>query len=453
MTYRALTPAHSSNRSHTSVRRRALGRSGLLMCLGGALLAGHIGCSAPVSQKDTSEGSGGAYSTGGGGTGGFSATGGGGGTGGFSATGGVPATGGAANTGGVPATGGVANTGGSSTGGSSGSCTSGQQDNDGDGTCSAACAATTCINGGTCDDSSGTATCTCTTGWGGTNCGTPDCTGVSCDGEGTGTCNDAGSTLACDCDDGYQDNDDNLSCDTACGDDTCDGNRVCNDDSGTAECSCAPGYLGASCDQCDTDNFYEPDGNGGCSRPSCLTDGSYSFADDFTEGDACWPTTTGTWSLINDGSQAFQQTGTGDLNFATAHPGPFTDVRIDARVKVISWGSGGSSARVGVFARYANTSTSYGAVLAGDGRLYTLENNGQRGSSWRPGGSSFPVDTWYDISLELTSSGGTTTIKLIFDGTEYENTDSSELGPGGVALGTTGGATAIFDDVIVTMLD
>lgn len=50
-------------------------------------------------------------------------------------------------------------------------CDEGDQDNDDDGICEAACAESTCDNG-TCNDLTGTATCECDAGWGGDACDT-----------------------------------------------------------------------------------------------------------------------------------------------------------------------------------------------------------------------------------------------------------------------------------------
>lgn len=122
-------------------------------------------------------------------------------------------------------------------------CSSGFQDNDGNGTCAAACTASTCAGHGTCADTSGTATCTCATGHAGATCST--------------------------CAPGFQDNDGDGSCRSACTAASCNGHGACADATGSTTCSCAPGYTGLSCSTCAT-GFQDNDGDGSC-LANCAT--------------------------------------------------------------------------------------------------------------------------------------------------------------------------------------
>ncbi len=148
-------------------------------------------------------------------------------------------------------------------------CSSGYQDNDGNGACALACDPSTCNGHGGCSDTSGTRICTCAAGYTGTFCGTcasgyqdndnnGSCT-LACDGStcnGHGTCADTSGTRVCTCGTGYsgafcascaanyQDNDNNGSCSPACSVTTCA--ESCSDTSGTATCVCAPGCGGAT---------------------------------------------------------------------------------------------------------------------------------------------------------------------------------------------------------------
>ena len=98
------------------------------------------------------------------------------------------------------------------------------------------CAGNTCSDHGDCDDASGAAVCECDAGY----------VGAACD----------------DCDTGYQDNDENGSCQASCDGATCSGHGECSDSSGTATCACGAGYDGASCSECDPG--YAPGGEGTC---------------------------------------------------------------------------------------------------------------------------------------------------------------------------------------------
>jgi hypothetical protein len=108
-----------------------------------------------------------------------------------------------------------------------GTCTTGYQDNDNNGTCVANCATSglgTCGGHGTCVDNTGVALCSCAAGYQGATCGA--------------------------CAAGYQDNDNNGTCLPTCatsGLGNCSGHGTCSDTSGTAQCSCPFGWSGATC--------------------------------------------------------------------------------------------------------------------------------------------------------------------------------------------------------------
>ncbi|MEZ4400202.1 MAG: calcium-binding EGF-like domain-containing protein [Kofleriaceae bacterium] len=103
-----------------------------------------------------------------------------------------------------------------STGPNCDQCAVGFQDNDGDGTCTADCStAPPCQANAACDDSAGTATCTCVAGYTGPACDQCDTGFQDNDGDGTcspacapatcsnaGTCADASGTAVCDCNPG-----------------------------------------------------------------------------------------------------------------------------------------------------------------------------------------------------------------------------------------------------------
>ena len=140
------------------------------------------------------------------------------------------------------------------------------------------CAGNTCSGHGDCDDASGAAACTCDTGYAGAACAgcdtgyqdkdingscTADCASaaLTC---GHGACDDTSGTASCACEDGYagaacaacdtgyQDNDINGTCLSACANGTCGGHGTCADAAGPASCTCDAGYAGASCGACDS---------------------------------------------------------------------------------------------------------------------------------------------------------------------------------------------------------
>jgi len=120
-------------------------------------------------------------------------------------------------------------------------CIETHQDNDADGTCNPTCttAALDCGENGGCEDSSGTALCICNEEYAGDLCEN--------------------------CAEGFQDNDTNNTCEPACDVDanTCGSKGSCDDTSGSAVCACEQGYTGELCDVC-AEGFQDNNQNGSC---------------------------------------------------------------------------------------------------------------------------------------------------------------------------------------------
>lgn len=74
-------------------------------------------------------------------------------------------------------------------------CAASFQDNDGNGSCLPACSTSTCNGHGTCADSTGSATCSCATGYTGASCAT--CTSGFQDNDGNGSCLSSCATTTC----------------------------------------------------------------------------------------------------------------------------------------------------------------------------------------------------------------------------------------------------------------
>lgn len=202
-------------------------------------------------------------------------------------------------------------------------CATNYQDFDGDLECTAGCSITACVNG-VCDESGGTAQCTCEIGYAGSDCSVcdvgyqdfdgnlecnPACGPFTCNNN--GTCSDFSGLASCTCDigyggtdcsgcdNGYQDNDGNGSCMTACTPSTCNGNGTCDDAVGPAVCTCAPHFAGADCGACDVGytgvvcevcdaGFQDNDNNGSCA-PSCeaATCNNHGSCDDASGSPLC----------------------------------------------------------------------------------------------------------------------------------------------------------------------
>jgi len=106
------------------------------------------------------------------------------------------------------------------------------------------------------------------------DCGSDPC-GVhgTCQGEGAGSfcvCDDGYGGRLCDrCAHGYQDNDDDGTCEATCelAETVCPAYQMCSDESGSASCECPEGTRGEYCDLCAADH-QDHDGDGTC-QPAC----------------------------------------------------------------------------------------------------------------------------------------------------------------------------------------
>jgi len=167
------------------------------------------------------------------------------------------------------------------------------------------------------------------------------------------------------------------------------------------------------------------------------------FSSDFESGSTSgWSKSGGTWSIVSDGSQTLRQTNASSENAREfAGDASWTDYSVSARVKPLSFGSGGFA---GLLVR-AKSSTSFYrlALLPGQVQLQAVNS----GSVTALGTLTRTVSTgtWYTLSLTVSGS----TISGTVEGTTVGSGTSSVSATGRIGL-QTGYASAGFDDVIVT---
>jgi hypothetical protein len=168
------------------------------------------------------------------------------------------------------------------------------------------------------------------------------------------------------------------------------------------------------------------------------------FTADFESGGTSgWSKSGGAWSVVADGSQTLRQSNAGSENARNlAGDAGWTDYTVSARVKPISFGSGGF---VGLLARARTSTTFYRlALLPGNQAQLQAVNSGSvtvLGTSSR----TVSTGTWYALSLSVTGS----TVTGRVDGTTVGSGTSSVTASGRIGL-QTGYASAGFDDVTVT---
>lgn len=172
------------------------------------------------------------------------------------------------------------------------------------------------------------------------------------------------------------------------------------------------------------------------------------FSDDFENGSASnWTATTGTWSVVKDGSSNVYSQASTSEGRTSAGDSSWNNYTMQADVKVDNFNG---TNRTYVAGRYKDGNNYYAASLynSGGGKLEIRKK--VSGSSSTLVTKEYPLSTgvWYNVKLELSGS----TIKMYVNNTlELTATDSS-LSAGAVGF-VTGKTLAKFDNVIVSDLE
>lgn len=189
----------------------------------------------------------------------------------------------------------------------------------------------------------------------------------------------------------------------------------------------------------------------------------HRFQDDFQKGADCWePSPKSQFSVVTDdllleGAQVYEQPesyGFPRIAFVGGDEASFEDVKVEARVRILDWGSDepGVDDIVGLFVRYQNEQNFYYLGLLGNDKLYARRRvaggNGSVGSSLEIS-QGWELDRWYHIELSIEGKA----IRFSVDGGDAQVVEDESLtGAGAIGIGTYANATARFDDVIVTKL-
>jgi hypothetical protein len=182
------------------------------------------------------------------------------------------------------------------------------------------------------------------------------------------------------------------------------------------------------------------------------TGGDVLFFDDFESGNADnWaPSTLGDWSVVSSGSsQAYKQGTKGAaLRVSSAGDRKWTNVSVETRIKVITFGGTNSADLAAVYARFTDLDNYYYAALRADGKVAL---KARVGGSESPLGAAVDIgistNIWYQVLLEVDGS----TLRLSVDGELVQTATDASLAAGAIAVGENN-ATVLFDDVKVTAL-
>jgi 3-keto-disaccharide hydrolase len=175
------------------------------------------------------------------------------------------------------------------------------------------------------------------------------------------------------------------------------------------------------------------------------------FRDNFEMGAGNWaPTPSGAWAIATDGTMVYAATGAASNSTwraAVAGEPTWTDVQIDARVKITSFPGSSTSYYAGICARYMSNSSYACFALRSDGKI-AFRVNGSNTASATPPGGDIAAGTWYRVRVVARGANITAFIN------DVEIAAGSRVTSGAPASGrlalATPGTNAVFDDIVVT---
>lgn len=166
------------------------------------------------------------------------------------------------------------------------------------------------------------------------------------------------------------------------------------------------------------------------------------FAEDFEDGVADgWTRSGGSWSVVTDGSRAYQQGGT-STDARALVGGAWSAQAVRARVK--PGGFNGSGRHVAVLARAQNTSSYYYLGLSNSSVVLGRRSGGGF-TALASAPASVPIGTWQTLRLEAFGS----TLRGFVGNTQVVTATDGTFASGRVGLATYF-AAATFDDLLVT---
>jgi hypothetical protein len=187
---------------------------------------------------------------------------------------------------------------------------------------------------------------------------------------------------------------------------------------------------------------------------SGATTGATLLNEDFEAGTSQWITSgLGTATVKTDGTKVYDLADPMSKVFlAAAGDVAWTNVIVQARVKIVSWSGSSSSDYAGICARLADVDNYSCVTLRGDTKVALREDVAGSGSSV---GSSVTANltagTWYTVTLAINGSSVTASLNGMM---VLPKTGDPVAAPGSAAGGIAlivDNAEAEFDDVKVTV--
>jgi hypothetical protein len=176
--------------------------------------------------------------------------------------------------------------------------------------------------------------------------------------------------------------------------------------------------------------------------------GEVLFSEDFESGFDGWESSTGSddpWSVVMDDTNVLEQAPpqVNSDRFLSAGSGDWTDVSVEARVKVTAFNGSSSSYFAGVYARVQSATNYYSFALRSDGKVSLRKGGSNLGSSEDAG---IVEGTYYDVRFVVRGS----TLTGYIDGQQIVTTTDSSIQDGAIGVGSRN-TSAMFDDVRVTV--
>lgn len=212
---------------------------------------------------------------------------------------------------------------------------------------------------------------------------------------------------------------------------------------GNGAAGAAQGGTGGSAGQSGTGGSAGASPCGGAAGASTL------FLDTFECGIKAWTqSVSGSFVLTVDGSNTFQRDSvTSSLVYASAGASTWTNVRIEARVKALSFANAQTTSYIIVYGHFVDTNNYQAIAWQGDGTVAMRHRKNGGGSDSYNQNLILTTGEWYTLALELNAD----MTRTLVNGMVVQTTLQNEITPGRIAIGTAN-ASARFDDVRVTQL-
>jgi hypothetical protein len=205
-------------------------------------------------------------------------------------------------------------------------------------------------------------------------------------------------------------------------------------------------------------------GSAGASGTPSASGGSATCAgfvlcDDFEDrnltANPAWIATPSAYTVTNDGSNVLTQRFSGEA-WAYAGEIGWTNVTIEARVKVTNFGGTSSSYCGGLIARWRGSSNpNYQANLCANGTVGIYKDGGPIDESTGTKNVGIVANTWYTLKFKVAGAAGKVALSLSVNEVQaisITDTDTSAAVESGyVALGSKKTLTMEFDDVKVSI--